>query len=540
MEARFGHDFSRVRVHFDAKAAASTEALNARAYTAGECVVFGAGQYAPGAAAGRRLLAHELAHVVQQRQSDGEASRPLLGHRDDAFEREARAGGPLDRSSTVVPLIQRDERVGPATVGVPADWSARVGAATTPAARASLIAEAVGLEVVDRTAECAGDERVNAAHLVEYTRARQRINYDDNLNAKRSPDDGRRLTRDAGYTLRSGNRFFIVLSRPALDPNDFFLPRTTVNHEFDHVRQFESGSTLNRNESELDAWTNSFVREFHRTYTILLRTSVCYVDRTLRFTPLLQYFGEADVGEAVRDETVRRIVAYYGSTIRPHPVHARVFRRWLYLGLRDATGGLPHRLNRELGLGVDPGEDQTENRRIDCALVRGATFAEPPAVTTPAAPTGGGRFGLAARGGAAIDPAQAQAAIALGARYSLRADRLIVVNPTIGAQLLYLPSTTNTAEHVAAAVGELGLRIQQPLTGFYGDVRAGGFVGLAVPPAAARPGEPAAEPRFEAGFSGAVGAGYRWERIELGAEARTLLGTGPNRFLVLGAVTFRL
>lgn len=66
MEPRFGHDFSRVRVHTDARAAESALALNARAYTVGEDVVFGAGQYAPGTAAGRLLLAHELAHTVQQ------------------------------------------------------------------------------------------------------------------------------------------------------------------------------------------------------------------------------------------------------------------------------------------------------------------------------------------------------------------------------------------------------------------------------------------------------------------------------------------
>jgi len=65
-EPRFGHDFSRVRVHADVQAAESARALNAQAYTVGRDVVFGAGQYAPATADGRRLLAHELTHVVQQ------------------------------------------------------------------------------------------------------------------------------------------------------------------------------------------------------------------------------------------------------------------------------------------------------------------------------------------------------------------------------------------------------------------------------------------------------------------------------------------
>ncbi len=61
-----GHDFSHVRVHTDARAAESARAVNARAYTVGRDVVFGARQYAPGTIAGEKLIAHELAHVVQQ------------------------------------------------------------------------------------------------------------------------------------------------------------------------------------------------------------------------------------------------------------------------------------------------------------------------------------------------------------------------------------------------------------------------------------------------------------------------------------------
>ena len=63
---RFGHDFGHVRVHRDAAAAQSAREVGARAYTAGRHVVFGSGQYAPQSLDGRRLIAHELAHVVQQ------------------------------------------------------------------------------------------------------------------------------------------------------------------------------------------------------------------------------------------------------------------------------------------------------------------------------------------------------------------------------------------------------------------------------------------------------------------------------------------
>ncbi|MEM1278699.1 MAG: DUF4157 domain-containing protein [Cyanobacteria bacterium P01_H01_bin.152] len=66
MESRFDQDFSHVRIHTDAKAAKSAGALNAQAYTLGHNVVFGAGQYAPEKKREKSLLAHELAHVVQQ------------------------------------------------------------------------------------------------------------------------------------------------------------------------------------------------------------------------------------------------------------------------------------------------------------------------------------------------------------------------------------------------------------------------------------------------------------------------------------------
>ena len=66
MQARFGRDFGAVRVHTDADAAASAAAIAANAYTAGNDIAFAQGQYLPETAAGQRLLAHELTHVLQQ------------------------------------------------------------------------------------------------------------------------------------------------------------------------------------------------------------------------------------------------------------------------------------------------------------------------------------------------------------------------------------------------------------------------------------------------------------------------------------------
>jgi hypothetical protein len=66
MEQRFGHDFSKVRVHSDGAAERSAREVNAHAYAVGNDIVFGAGRFAPGTHQGQRLIAHELTHVVQQ------------------------------------------------------------------------------------------------------------------------------------------------------------------------------------------------------------------------------------------------------------------------------------------------------------------------------------------------------------------------------------------------------------------------------------------------------------------------------------------
>ncbi|HEU4561279.1 MAG TPA: DUF4157 domain-containing protein [Longimicrobium sp.] len=92
MEPRFGHSFADVRVHTDARAADSARAVGAHAYAAGTHVVFGAGRYTPGSADGRRLIAHELAHVVQQRGASASIQPKLeIGAADDPLERDAEA-----------------------------------------------------------------------------------------------------------------------------------------------------------------------------------------------------------------------------------------------------------------------------------------------------------------------------------------------------------------------------------------------------------------------------------------------------------------
>jgi hypothetical protein len=110
MESQFGHDFRDVRIHAGTRAAASARAANATAYTVGQNIVFGSGRYKPKTLEGRRLLVHELTHVVQQ--GTGNAHGALeIGRQDDFHEREADANSKrtgvdrIDGHFTATPLV---------------------------------------------------------------------------------------------------------------------------------------------------------------------------------------------------------------------------------------------------------------------------------------------------------------------------------------------------------------------------------------------------------------------------------------------------
>jgi uncharacterized protein DUF4157 len=122
MEGRLGHDFGDVRVHTDGKAHDSAVSVNAQAYTVGSDVVFQRDKFDPGSTDGRVMLAHELTHVVQQRNGpvDGTPTAGGISVSDpsDRFEREASANaerairGPAPEAASVsgaASSVQRQE-----------------------------------------------------------------------------------------------------------------------------------------------------------------------------------------------------------------------------------------------------------------------------------------------------------------------------------------------------------------------------------------------------------------------------------------------
>jgi hypothetical protein len=125
MERRFGHELSAARVHSGAAAEQSAQDVNARAYTVGHDIVFGAGQFAPGTHQGQRLIAHELTHVVQQ------SDMRILHRTPDAEAKgrsESAADSPYPEEENVVAYAVGAQKLGKFAEGMvlfrTKDWKA--------------------------------------------------------------------------------------------------------------------------------------------------------------------------------------------------------------------------------------------------------------------------------------------------------------------------------------------------------------------------------------------------------------------------------
>lgn len=118
MEGAFEEDFSDVRLHADRQAQEAAEHLGAQAFTRGNDIYFGTGAYDPSTEAGKRVLAHELVHVIQQRGGTGPQQGASAVATNDSHEREANRAEtdvssgqrPLVASRTTSPVVQRKEK----------------------------------------------------------------------------------------------------------------------------------------------------------------------------------------------------------------------------------------------------------------------------------------------------------------------------------------------------------------------------------------------------------------------------------------------
>jgi hypothetical protein len=329
-EERLGHDFGRVRVHADEQAGASARGLHAAAYAVGSDLVFAPGAYAPDRAEGRRLLYHELAHVVQQEGPAGPpGAAPRLDERTAPAEREAAAVADAalsgQRARPVVrsgPALQRQ-----GDAGAPATWDQQLTAAKAETDQpkklglmVQLVQQAVGKTATVHTVPIG--KTLDPSQL----KAAPAVNFDLNLNQKQSwpatPNAPTRLLeKNAGYSFSKGAETFIVLGPNALDPKSPLFTEMYVAHELFHVTQHlvpgkRPKRELTKEEEageEVEAWTTSFTTYFARLYKF-----------RQQWAPLLHYYEGAK--DTYQKASIASIVAFYKAA---SPEIQAAVHRWL-------------------------------------------------------------------------------------------------------------------------------------------------------------------------------------------------------------------
>jgi hypothetical protein len=431
-------------VHTGKEAAETSRALNARAFTVGRHIAFGEGAFSPGTAEGKKLLAHELTHVLQQ--------------------------------------------------------SAVASESTT-----------IRRQTIDPS--CAGHEGILNAAWAEAVRM-----LSDTLSTLRSVQQAmtleggplRLMPRQARYIL---NTFGDV---GGMQGGGGFTKIGRLIERFERIQGgFSGGKTLRCDVASVPnndcAWRSAFVVVGNRADIFLCPN-----------------FFQADVSVSQRGATLIHEMAH--SVL--NATHKGIPERTYPPAFFDCDIALGLEFNQAIrnAFAYEILANCLHGSRPSSAVT-----ASPRARRTasPGAAARDMRWSVSASGGATLLP-ELQGLASIGGRVSLRTGPLVVFNPTIGLNVLYGPATTTRPEHLLAAVAEIGLRIQQPVRGAYFDLQGGGFFGFNADPRRA--------PTATGGPSASLGAGWRWRRIELGAEARTLfpLTSGdPTRVLVLGRAALR-
>jgi hypothetical protein len=382
MEEQFGEDFQDVRLHADDEASAAAAELGARAFTVGRDIYLAAGDVTR-AVDDRRLLAHELAHVVQQ--SGGAAARADRGAGSDA---EAEAGRAAERVAAGVPV---DVTLTPAPAGAPArspaDWRTDVAAARR-ANDAPAMAALVNLALapLKMKSTLAATSPGGAVTPADY-RPLPDLNFDLHLNSKTSKPLGagaatRSLSPNYGYSFTDGGKTYVVLGPKVLNEDSPIFTRMYAEHEMYHAAHHFGGAAASpaapapapgpapapapaakASDQELEAWTHDFLSYFHQL-------------RSFRpaWAPLIGYYETAS--EAAQKSALALLIAYHKAPPSP-PIAAA--------DLPDVQQAFEAWIRRRLG---DPA---TAAKKLvkDLSSALGITASAPatPAAPAPAGPT---------------------------------------------------------------------------------------------------------------------------------------------------------
>jgi Domain of unknown function (DUF4157) len=322
-ERAFGHDLSSVRIHTDAGAAKFTAHLAAQATTIGNDVYFGPLAYVPGTPVGRRLLAHELAHVIQQRGGDGHPGGPV-----DSERAATRAADEASRDG-IVRFGLRGAPIAPARQQQ--SWADAVTAAraeTNPAKRGPAMLALLQRALPGRTVRLAGTHSPKAVDPADYDPV-PAINFDEALNTKRRWGSKEIIDIDAGYTFRATvkgtEQAFCILGPRVLDTGQEETGvKRYADHELFHAAH-PTAQTVSKADDEVAAWTDTFTHYFLPTY----------MSRE-EWRPLIDYYEAASskAQAASLASLVTFVQALSTAPAQPRSEHDR-FVTWLHRRLRD-------------------------------------------------------------------------------------------------------------------------------------------------------------------------------------------------------------
>ncbi len=368
MEPRFGQDFSQVRVHTDAKAAESAWAVNALAYTVGHDIVFGDGQFSPQTVSGRKLMAHELTHVVQQADYSQVTGELRVNEAGSQFEREVNQFAKVTEPTSVDVRLSKALRPHIARQCDPAwatlEWSQRIRNARSLAGNArdrcfiELIREAIGTSStihLGTNNEGTLQDATTANAYTEYgSIASPTINFDANLNSKTG-----QANRDAvTYCQPRGDNvdIFVVFGLGSLNEGGLVYTQKVLAHEEVHVRQCSIQTavgqplTISSNE-ELEAFAETFTRFFIDLWRVS-NTPPCEMTISDLFLGMFQNYASADSN--AQDSAFESIKTFHEVRIQPDACNRTKFRIWLQdvMNRRPSTDALVIRINGLPGLGL--------------------------------------------------------------------------------------------------------------------------------------------------------------------------------------------
>jgi hypothetical protein len=316
LEPLLGHSFANVRIHADSPAAERARSLGARAYAVGSEIHFGAGEFAPQTSSGRALLAHELAHVVQQQDAQGgpEVSRSV----NEAAEAEAKyAGRVVAAGRRFQPLMRTAETIAMQELETPV--------VQAPPTRTEAEPQPVSTEAASERADAeraAAEERTAAEETFRTEQlgfARDRVDAASHSIAKQfaemktKPEDQRAPYRAKITAVERQLVQALKASLPVLEQRVADLRTRASRGEDVKAELAATKKELDDNKADLDRLAGAFTPEkgeaFEKVYDTKLSGAKCMVRAYEGLGALLSPGKSAEIQKDVEtkaEETMKR------------------------------------------------------------------------------------------------------------------------------------------------------------------------------------------------------------------------------------------